>query len=696
MRSATTGAEKALADEAKSGVFYPTVDGLRKALKFIGVNCRYNTRSHRLQWGPVRGTRSRLRTLDEWGDSTDRLRAAIQNELSLRCKMPSFKKDDPPIPYSLSRDRWPQCLNAILYRREIDPFKEYLNNLVFDGARVGSLSDEMCRELAPRCAAELDEWLGEVFEFADGANDLSRWVSRFLFLGPVQRTMEPGCKLDEMPVLVGPQKLGKSPMIKSLLPPEFGDDGFADNLKLTDHNKQFAERLQGRIVVEVAEMAGAGRAHLDHLKAALSRQDDGGVRLAYRTDPEPMPRRCVMIGTANEACLPNDPTGNRRFAVVELASSTSGIPVRAKVCVEDYLEERRDRFWALAVIAWRGGERANLPTSLAAIQAEANSAYRIADTLAEDIVAQRQNVLVKRFYETGERGLTMQQIAEGLWDERADHMLNQRGMPKRVGTALRMPPDIWTSSQRRVDGKRAVRWFPPPELLERYPRKDARISQKTLDAMEAEAAADAARKLAEAERRGGDFSVSSGCQWAGWQPGNPWHPISHRFTQGSLRVVLGYIFAFWGKTTPCVPDMEMGCHGLPGCQQAVSAATTKPPTGRSVTSVHYPISHPISPPPKHQAAGPASEDRHHFAEAARPAHLPLEPECRFKRHEAAGRAPGGPAPRQGYGFIGLKMRYGVALGHITQPLTGGYSNGIVHCSIACSTVFSTSDTSFIS
>ena len=504
VKSATKGAEKALADEAKAGVFYLTVDGLKKALAFIGVNCRHNTRSHRLQWGPVATTPNEL-NLDEWTDSTDRLKAAIQHVLSIRCRTPSRKKDDPPAPYSLSRDRWPQYLNAILYEREVDPFQEYLLNLEFDGTQIDRLSEEMFRELAPMCSSELDEWLEQVFEFADGANDLTRWVSRFLFLGPVQRTMEPGCQLAEMPVLVGPQKLGKSPMIKALLPPEFVNDGFADNLKLTDHNKQFAENLQGRIVIEVAEMAGAGRAHLDHLKAALSRQDDGGVRLAYRTDPEPMPRRCVMVGTANEPCLPNDPTGNRRFAVVELVSSTSGLPARAKVCVEDYLAERRDRLWALAVIAWRGGERANLPTSLATMQAEANTAYRMADTQVEDIVAERQNVLVKRFYETGERGLTMQQIAEGLWDERADYMRNQTRMENRVGTALRMPPHEWKSGQRRVDGKRAVRWFPHADLLKLYPREDAQISSAELAVIEAEAAVEAARNLADAERDGAKF-----------------------------------------------------------------------------------------------------------------------------------------------------------------------------------------------
>ena len=74
-----------------------------------------------------------------------------------------------------------------------------------------------------------------------------------------------GAKLDEMPVLTGPQGIGKSSALQLALPPE--QPGlFADGLHLADYPQQRAEALQGRVIVEAAEMAGKDRAELESLK----------------------------------------------------------------------------------------------------------------------------------------------------------------------------------------------------------------------------------------------------------------------------------------------------------------------------------------------------------------------------------------------------------------------------------------------
>lgn len=125
-----------------------------------------------------------------------------------------------------------------------------------------------------------------------------QWASRFIFLGCVCRTMTPGIKLDEMPVLIGPQGIGKSTALRLVLPPDM-PDLFNDGLHLAADPRIRAEALQGRAIVEASEMAGSTRAEMESLKAFLSRTDDGGQRMAYRRNPEAMPRRCIIVGTSN-------------------------------------------------------------------------------------------------------------------------------------------------------------------------------------------------------------------------------------------------------------------------------------------------------------------------------------------------------------------------------------------------------------
>ena len=103
--------------------------------------------------------------------------------------------------------------------------------------------------------------------------------------------------------MIGAQGVGKSTALRCLLPPEH-PEWFSDGLRLSADDKVRAEALQGRVIVEAAEMAGSTRAERESLKAFLSRTDDGSVRLAFRRNPETLLRRCVIAGTSNESALP--------------------------------------------------------------------------------------------------------------------------------------------------------------------------------------------------------------------------------------------------------------------------------------------------------------------------------------------------------------------------------------------------------
>ena len=106
-----------------------------------------------------------------------------------------------PKPLAWGREAFHDSLSALLHYRERDPFLDYLDELpLWDGlARVEGLLCNM---------------------FGAAWSPLAEWASLFMFLGVVQRTFEPGCKLDEIPVLIGPQGIGKSALPRNAVPPD--------------------------------------------------------------------------------------------------------------------------------------------------------------------------------------------------------------------------------------------------------------------------------------------------------------------------------------------------------------------------------------------------------------------------------------------------------------------------------------------
>ena len=85
---------------------------------------------------------------------------------------------------------------------------------------------------------------------------------------------------------------------------------------------------------------------------------------------------CVFVGTTNDAeCLPNDPSGNRRFVVIELAHS----------CDVQAAAIDREQWWTEALARYHAGERANLPRDLHQAAADIAESHRARDSLEEEI-----------------------------------------------------------------------------------------------------------------------------------------------------------------------------------------------------------------------------------------------------------------------------------------------------------------------
>ena len=183
------------------------------------------------------------------------------------------------------------AFNILAQKQHYHPIKDFIRGLpVWDNV--------------PRVDTLLHDYLG-----ADD-NIYTREVMRKTLCAAILRIYRPGVKFDTMPVLNGPQGIGKSTLLARL-----GGEWFNDNVSLLGtRDKSAAEGLQMSWLVELSEVdGGLRRSDLESVKAFLSRTIDV-YRPAYGRTVEKHPRQCVFFGTANsENGYLSDLTGNRRF-----------------------------------------------------------------------------------------------------------------------------------------------------------------------------------------------------------------------------------------------------------------------------------------------------------------------------------------------------------------------------------------------
>lgn len=184
-------------------------------------------------------------------------------------------------------------------------------------------------------------------------NDYTRAVTRKALCGGVARIKQPGIKFDSIPVLNGPQGVGKSTLISRL-----GGDWYSDSLSLTDMNdKTAAEKLQGYWIIEIGELAGMKKADIDKVKAFVSRQDDK-YRASFGRRVTPHPRQCIFFGTTNsENGYLRDITGNRRFWTVKT-------PGTGKKKPWELTDDDVKQIWAEALYLYEQGEKLYLDSDL--------------------------------------------------------------------------------------------------------------------------------------------------------------------------------------------------------------------------------------------------------------------------------------------------------------------------------------------
>lgn len=179
-----------------------------------------------------------------------------------------------------------------------------------------------------------------------GAADtpFTRASARKSFTAAVARALQPGIKYDTMPILAGPQGIGKSTLLRIM-----GGDWFNDSLDSFE-GKEACELIQGSWILELGELNGLSKAEMNTVKQFLSKTSDI-FREPYGRRTGEHPRRCVFFGTTNESEFLRDKTGNRRFWPIDCAVN----PPTKNVFTQ--LAEEAPQIWAEALLAWKNGEK---------------------------------------------------------------------------------------------------------------------------------------------------------------------------------------------------------------------------------------------------------------------------------------------------------------------------------------------------
>lgn len=245
--------------------------------------------------------------------------------------------------------------------------------------------------------------------FGSPDNPYVRAVSRKTFCAAVRRVKVPGCKFDTMPVLNGPQGIGKSTLIAKM-----GREWFSDSLNLGDtKDKTAAEKLQGYWILEIGELAGLRKAEVETLRSFLSRQNDI-YRASFGKRTAPHPRQCIFFGTTNaESGYLRDTTGNRRFWPVK----TPGTGTKK---AWELTSEEVDQIWAEALVYEAKGEPLYLDPALVQ-QAESEQREAMESDEREGLVSDYLNTLLpedwenidlteRRYFLSGEECLSVKRI----------------------------------------------------------------------------------------------------------------------------------------------------------------------------------------------------------------------------------------------------------------------------------------------
>lgn len=183
------------------------------------------------------------------------------------------------------------AIRIIADNNKYHPIKKYLNSLKWDGIN--------------RAETAFSDYFGAK------PSPFNAMCLRLMIFGAIERVFDPGSKFDSMVILKGAQGLGKSTFFRIMC--DDNPNWYLDDLK--DFEKPF-DYTNGKWIVEVAELSAMSKTDKNRIKSYITSRSEQH-RIPYERSSRAYPRQFIIFGTTNNECILDDPTGERRFPIVE-------------------------------------------------------------------------------------------------------------------------------------------------------------------------------------------------------------------------------------------------------------------------------------------------------------------------------------------------------------------------------------------
>lgn len=196
-----------------------------------------------------------------------------------------------------SREKLDDALRILFAEREYHPIKQIIEAVQWDGvSRIQEL---------------FIKWL----KCED--TPYIREVTRLVFAGGIHRLYNPGCKFDDVAVLIGTkQGEGKSTFARWLA---IQDEFFTEVTEI--EGQKGIEAIEGAWICEIAELLAVTKTkEIEAVKSYITKQVDRYRRPFDRRTTDHK-RQCVFIGTTNKEQFLTDKTGNRRWYPIKVNSN---------------------------------------------------------------------------------------------------------------------------------------------------------------------------------------------------------------------------------------------------------------------------------------------------------------------------------------------------------------------------------------
>lgn len=321
-------------------------------------------------------------------------------------------------------------LNLTAYMQRIIGLSRLSDDVV---AKAVAISSHRVKRHAPRDWMTALKWDGEeriehFFMVCMGVddNEYSRAASRNFWIGMVARIFQPGCQVDSMVVLEGAQGVGKTKALRAI--------GGRWHVEASESvtSKDFYLMLQGKFLIEIAEMDSFSNAEVTRIKQVITCTNDS-YRAPYARRAADHPRSCVFVGSTNNQQYLRDDTGARRFW-----------PVKCKFIDIDKIRAMRENLFAEAVHYVGGGAAWHImPAEATAIEQELRRQGDEWEMSIQEYVFDRARITVT-----------------DVWVDCLGGVLARLDKRSQMRIASSLKALKWTPRDGRVNGKKERYWIP--------------------------------------------------------------------------------------------------------------------------------------------------------------------------------------------------------------------------------------------